>query len=245
MKPFKHAFFIGIFSILFGSQIVYTSAIITGFIKKNKPASDILTPEHLDFKTVSQALQQPYFVTQNKKELAIKHHDGQSGIPVSYLGYFTVTNHNGQFSFPRKQQSEMLLVLITEKVNPAFMIGPTLIHHWETIELQPAKLYQIIRKKNNEMNVYYFEINEVSLPKNNHIPLNTIIMYADPTTISIPTGIVLNNYSSNFILPDFICNNDDNNKNSLYTLSIKQYFEQINIESKNDKPNVVTIVTNR
>ena len=264
MKSFKLIFLISFFSIMFYGHIYAVDTVITLFIKQ----AEKISPQEIDnrpIELVSEKLIQPSFVFGKPKHLAPSNNEGIAGINATYLGYITTSNKNGQITFPRKQQSDQIYILITPKILPNFIVGPTLIHHWEIDQSQPAEMYEVNRKKDKKLNTYYFDvinlkeaIKDPSTPKKDAqnylnilkskdaIPFNTITLLTDPANITVPMGITLNNYSTNFILPTLTANNEfDTTENSLYTLSIKQYFEQINIESKNDSPKIATIIGNQ
>jgi len=243
MKIIKYILCISIISHVFNQNIECSSSVVTFFIKKAKhsPIKPVII--HDDKNSIY--LRQPSFINGIEEKTTIFDNDGVGGITASYLGQITVSNKNGQITFPRKQQSDTIYILVTSEIAPIFIIGPTLIHHWKCKSKESAKLYQVNRKKNKELNIYYFDIKEIDIMENKDFPINSIIIYADPDKITIPTGVSLNTYSTNFILPDITTTEVDFFKNSLYTVSIKQYFEQIKIESKNDKPNIITIVGNQ
>ena len=241
MKSFKYIFFIMATGLIFQIKIETADSVITFFIKEKKPKT-ILSKNHTE-RFVSQGLQQPSFIHAIGKDRSWLNQPGVDGLHASYLGYLATSNKNGQITFPRRQQSDIMYLLITPEVQPEFMISPTLIHHWIKKNNSPATFYEISRKKNKGLKIYYFDIKELKIPTD--IPKNTITIYAHPNHIHVPHGISLNTYSTNFILPELQATKIDTAKNSLYTLSIKQYFEQINIESKNNTSNITTMVVNQ
>ena len=264
MKLFKLIYLTSVLTIFFQMHIFATDSVITLFIKqdlqKNRPEVDERPVE-----LVSTKLVQPSYVFGIASNLSLLPTGGIDGISAVYLGFIATSNKNGQISFPRKHQSDQIYLLVTPKIIPTFMIAPALIHHWEIDPSQPVEMYEINRKKDKKLNTYYFDVTNLKdAIKDSHtdrktaekykniliskeaIPLNTIALLTNPANITIPTGITLNHYSTNFILPDLIAKNGiDTTENSLYTLSIKQYFEQINIESKNDSPKIATIIANQ
>ena len=264
MKSFKIIYLISFFNIMFYGHIHAVDTVITLFIKQAEKAIS-QEIEYRPIENVSEKLIQPSFVFGKPKNLPLAMGDGIDGINATYLGYITTSNKNGQITFPRKQQSDQIYILITPKILPNFIVGPTLIHHWEIDPSQPVEMYEVNRKKDKKLNTYYFDvinlkeaIKDSSTPKKDAqnylniltskdaIPLNTITLLTNPANIIVPVGITLNHYSTNFILPTLTANNEiDTTENSLYTLSIKQYFEQINIESKNDSPKIATIIGNQ
>lgn len=241
MKSFKYVFLIIATGIIFQGKIKANGSVITFFIKEKKIIQN--KPEHPNKKFVSQSLVQPSFVHAIGKDRSWLDQPGVNGIQASYLGYTALSDGNGQITFPREQQNDIIHLLITPQVEPDFMMSPSLIHHWITTKNRPAKFYKIERKKDKKLKIYYFDVATLEVPLD--IPLNTITIYAHPDHIHVPVGISLNTYSTNFILPELEAHKVDTVKNSLYTLSIKQYFEQINIDNKQDKLSIATMVTNQ
>jgi len=264
MKSFKIIYLMSLTSIIFHTNSHATDSIITFFIKKAQTEAITLNDQR-PIELVSEQLTQPEFVFGLPSKLYSTVSEGVPGITAIYLGYITTSNKNGQISFPRKQQNDQMYVLITPQILPTFMIAPSLIYDLAIDPSQPVEMYEINRKKDKKLNTYYFDVINIKkaiknkntdkktmqkyiniLTSKTGIPLNTIILLTDPANINIPTGISLNHYSPNLILPTFTMHHEiDTTENSLYTLSIKQYFEQINIESKNDSPRVMTIIANQ
>lgn len=241
MKSFRSIFFSTCIGLLLHDPINGVDAVITFFIKEQVEKKE--EPLIINEQFVSKKLVQPSFIKAIGKDRSWLNQPGVDGLQASYLGYITTSNKNGQITFPRQQQTDTIYLLITPQIQPEYMLSPTLIHHWLTKHNMPADFYEISRKKNKKLNAYYFDIKKIDIPQD--IPMNTITLYADPEHIQVPVGILLNTYSTNFILPELQAKKVDIAKNSLYTLSIKQYFEQININSKNDMPTITTMVINQ
>lgn len=240
MKRFKCLFFILVTLWTFQTHIRAVDAVITFFIKEKK--SKPKTYRHSNEKMVSQSLSQPSFINAVSKDRSWLNQPGVDGLRASYLGFMATSDKNGQISFPRMQQSDTIYILITPEIEPEFMIKPTLIHNWMTKHNRPTALYEVTRKKNEKLKTYYFEIKRLPVPQD--IKENTIIIFAHPNHIEVPIGITVHKDSPNLILPELLAEKVDLAKNSLYTLSIKQYFEQININSSKNSSNIATMITN-
>ncbi len=241
MKLFKCVFFTLIITMVVHHTVHASHPVITFFIKEqkqHKKKEPKINPRH-----ISASLEQPSFVHAIGKDRSWLEQPGVNGIYGSYLGYLTVSDDNGQITFPRNHQNDTVHLLITPQIEPEFMISPSLVHHWITKHNSPAALYQIDRKKNEKLNLYYFEVQKVDVPQD--IPFDTIILYAHPDHMHVPIGISLNSYSTNLVLPELEAKKEDLIKNSLYTLSIKQYFEQIDKQMKHDMLNITTMVINQ
>ncbi|MDP3788178.1 MAG: hypothetical protein Q8Q60_02545 [Candidatus Chromulinivorax sp.] len=240
MKQFKGLFLILTIGLLVQLKIEAVDAVITFFIKEKITNKKKHTNHTTKFISIS--LEQPSFINAVSKDRSWLYQPGVDGIQASYLGYITTSDKNGQITFPRVQQSDTLYILVTPEIEPEFMIKPTLINNWITKYNRPKALYEISRKKHKGLETYYFDVKRLAVTE--EIPPNTIIIFAHPNHIHVPVGISLNTYSTNFILPELQAEKVDTAKNSLYTLSIKQYFEQINIDNKKDVSNIATMVVN-
>jgi len=153
--------------------------------------------------------------------------DITSGIFSSYAGYLSSSDSNGQTSFPRKHEDPLLYLLITNKITPNIITGNT-IHHWELEPGSPAEMYKIERKKDYEAELFYWDVKKVSLPKNDRIPLNTIIVFAKPKNIYVPTGASLAYDRPNLVLPDiYIKKGIKIYAHTLYVLNLKHFFGPI------------------
>jgi hypothetical protein len=240
MKINKSIFFILYGAIVMQPNLQSIDTIITFFI------TELTQKEHptpVRNQHISQPLQQPSFINALEKNRSWLEERGVDGVSASYLGYFTISDKNGQITFPRRQQSDTIYILITPQVQPQYMLDQTLVAYWITCPEEPAMFYQIKRKQNKALHTYYFETKKLKTPEK--IPLNTIIIYTHPENIHVKTGISLNTYSSNFILPNVYAKKFETLENSLYTVSIKQYLEQINRQSKHNEANITTMVINK
>lgn len=150
-----------------------------------------------------------------------------SGIFATYGGFLTTSDLNGQISFPRKHEAPVVNILITEKISPMVMSGNT-IHHWELVEGAITEFYRIEQKFDPETNVTYWDAFPIPLPENNIIPLETIIIFANPKYTEVPIGITPIHKSPNLILPGMYIKNGLNIAlDSLYVLNLSHYFGPI------------------
>lgn len=240
MKRFKYIFCMLTTIILFYQPLNATDAVITIFIKE-KTMQQATARQQI--KNISLPLQQPSFVHAISKDRSWLSQPGVDGIYATYLGYITLSDTNGQISFPREQQSETVYLLITPQIAPEFMMSPSLIYNWITIKKAPAVFYKIERKYHEGFKRYYFVVDTQEIPHD--VPFNTITIFAHPDHINVTTGISLDTYSPNLVLPELQAQKTFTNKNSLYTLAIKQYFELINIENQYNKANITSMIFNQ
>lgn len=147
-----------------------------------------------------------------------------SGITVSYGGFITVSDLHGLVSFPRLHEKPIIPLLITPRVTPILMGGLT-IHHWEREIGTPAALYLIERKEDAKTKKIAWYIHQEALPKSAVIKPSTIIIFADPASLVIPTGEFPTSIHPNLHLPDLYVKNEILiNQRALYVLNIKQFF---------------------
>lgn len=148
------------------------------------------------------------------------------GIFNSYYGYLAVSGCAGQVTFPRKHHKDEVYLLITERIQPIMMIGNT-IHHWITEPTVPSKLYSLQRIATGDRSVW--EIQEKSLPHNGRIPLDTLIIFANPKDMHVTLGKQEASSSSNLILPDVIFAKKGLNRTTpaLWILKMRQFFGPI------------------
>lgn len=150
-----------------------------------------------------------------------------SGIFATYGGFLTTSNLDGEISFPLKHENPGVYVLVTEKITPIVMSANTL-HHWELIEDTPSKFYLFERRYDPTTQVYYWDVSAQPLPKNNIIPLETMVLFANPKYVFIPLGITPVAPDPNLLLPDIYIKNGLNIAlDSLYVLNLSHYFGPI------------------
>ncbi|HEX2977863.1 MAG TPA: hypothetical protein VHO47_01960 [Candidatus Babeliales bacterium] len=154
------------------------------------------------------------------------------GIFSTYWGYITASDFNGQVRFPLRQQSQTVHILVTERITPIVMIGNT-IHHWEIDPSTAAVRYAYTRSQDAKTNVTSWKIEKVALPENNRIQLDTIVLFAKPSSIYIPEGIIPVEPNPNLILPPiYVKKNINSTVPALWMIKMRQFFKPITQETK-------------
>lgn len=219
------------FSLLITQISLPVDSIITFFVQKY-PYFKIENHKKFDPATYSKQLKQPSFFSQTMTNI-VKFDSAIQGIMCLYGGTVATSDKNGQFVLTRNQQTPNIYFLVTKGIKPAYIIGPDTIHNWMIDPAQPTELYFIQFKQDDQLELYYFNVSKIELPKDNNIPLNTILFISDPKDIFIPLGATVTELSQNLILPTIYIKKDFCFiNNSLYTLAIKQYFRQSVEESQ-------------
>lgn len=165
-----------------------------------------------------------------------------AGLLVSYAGYITFSNYNGEVILPRKHQSSHVSILITPEIVPVSLFENTILN-WKLIPGIPAKMYSCEKKYNDKDDSYYWETQEVSLPENNIISLSTIIIIAKPTNIMMNVGITPTIETANLVLPDIYVKKGINIiENSSYMLTIRHLFKAVESKTKHEPFKILTHV---
>jgi len=217
--------------LLINLNIYNIDSIITIFVKKYPylKKSEIKSLQKdfntLELSSYSKKIKQPNYLHKSilnsyfKKNLL-------PGITCFYAGRTTTSKPDGQITFPRRQQTANMHILVAEKVIPAYMIAPSTIHNWRIDPRQSAEMYLMELKHDPNIKISYYETKKIDLPKDNNIPLNTLIFIADPKTMYIPLGATIVDNSPNIVLPDiYIKKGFCFLRNVLFNLAVNQYFE--------------------
>jgi len=195
--------------------------------------------------SLSKKLKQPNFVVKTRmKQKRLS--SGAQGVMALYLGDASLSDKDGQLTFPRGHQQPLVNLLITQGIQPVYIVAPATVHNWMLEKNKPAIMYQFKFEKDQETDLYYIETKEIPLPTDSMIPLETIVIIADPTSVFVPFGATITHYSPNLILPTiYIKKNFDFSYNALYTNSIKQYFDSVHAEYKPEELSIAKIITNK
>lgn len=150
-----------------------------------------------------------------------------TGVLATYFGYMDVSDLNGNITFPREHEKPLLNLIITPRISPVMMFSKT-VHHWELEAGQQVLAYVIERKEDPETKLLFWDVQEAYPPKNNRLPLNTIIILAEPKYVYVPTGITLTNTNPQLILPDiYIKKGISRVTGPLDTLNVKHFFGSV------------------
>jgi hypothetical protein len=150
-----------------------------------------------------------------------------SGIFATYGGFLTVSDLNGEIVFPRKHAKPFVYLLITEKLSPIIMSGNT-IHHWELEQDVSAAMFLMEQKFDEDIGVRYWDVTQVPVPENYHVPLESIAIFADPKYVYVPLGLSTLKESPHLLLPDIYIKRGINlTANALFILNLSHYFGSI------------------
>ena len=143
-----------------------------------------------------------------------------NGFFISYSGFIDASDVNGLVSFARKTTDPHISLIITKEVKPIYTFGNT-VHHWE-LKNNNAALFMVRKEFDAETKKSYWDVKKESLPQNNIIPLEGVIIFANPEDIYVPEGITpeKNSTENLFIPPIYTKKNSNLVDNVLEALNI-------------------------
>lgn len=235
---FYKIFLLGIFSCTISGSLYTSDSIVTFFFQKY-PYIKVKSTT-LDVTKYSQKLKQPSYMYKT----ITKHHyrNALPNVMCMYRGNVALSDQNGQITFKRVQQTGDMYILVTTHIIPAYIVAPATINNWVIDTKYPTKMYLAKQHYDQQSTLYYYDVQPVEIPHNKNIPLNTIIIIADPEYVYVPQGATIIDYSSNIHLPPILIKRGFCFVyNSLYTLAIKEYFRQTKTTIKQDANTVLQI----
>ncbi len=224
----KKSYYVLVMALLCCSVRVVADPIITFFFK---PVPDI--------KKVTQKIKKPGRLAKHAAN-GIVQHTPVAGILVTYAGYVTASNYNGEIVLPRKHQKTGITILVTPEMTPIALFENTILH-WQLIPGLPAQMYSCELQQDGKTGGYYWNTQEADLPEDNKIPLSAIVITADPKNIVINPGQSVTNETANLVLPDIFVRKGINIvKNSSYMLTVRHFFKPIDTEEKREPLKMIT-----
>ncbi len=208
-----------------------TPHIITFFFKPLHPAKNFTADKFnnkaathgaLTYSLVKQHLANSYLV---------------SGICVTYAGFSRYSDTNGQILFPRQSLRPRIRIFVTQSIKPIFyptaQIPTSTVHHWELIKGVPAS-YHIVELTENEKGEKFWQTTEQTVPKNRRIPLDALVIFADPKNVLVPVGLSLAvENTAHFLLPNiYVSPKISPTLSALRFLKVRRYFSPVSLVYK-------------
>ena len=175
-----------------------------------------------------------------KKEITYK----LSGFFATYAGYTDTSNPDGRISFPLRHSTPKLYLAITPSINLVKVKGKTISHREYIVDTE-TKMY-LLEQKTDERQTTYWEVSEQPLPENRKVNPLTLIIFANPQNIVVPTGKFLSEPSSHLILPElYVVGDIQQGSILLKALDLKRFFEKIREkDAKQGETVTQTLITN-
>jgi len=152
-----------------------------------------------------------------------------TGVFATYAGFLEASNTDGFIIFPRKHTNAKVNLLVTNQITPIVMFEQT-IQNWQILPHAATEMYQAERTTDPETGLTYWEVSAAELPTDLTIPLETIIIIAEPAHMYIPIGISLTDSGPNLVLPTIYTRKGIHIvENSLYMLQLAHLFRPAHI----------------
>lgn len=149
------------------------------------------------------------------------------GIIAAYNGQIAQSDKNGKLVFQRTTQQENFFLIVTPRLQPVYDIDNTIAYFYlpENTGYQAFNINKIL---DQDTSTYLWQVEPTTLPANKKIPSHSIIIYAKPDNVVIPTGVTMTHNNPNLTLPPIYVRPTINHlDNALFILNIKQYFAPI------------------
>ncbi len=149
------------------------------------------------------------------------------GIIATYHGYVTFSDQNGQLLFPRKHTSDDIFYVVTRNIRPVISHGET-VRSFIIENPKQTRMYYLQRKQNEKQNITYWEVKEIEVTDEQHIPPSSMIIFSNPDHIIVPTGTFTTIDGGNLLLPDlYIKKGIPIGPNVLAFLPLSKYFAPV------------------
>jgi hypothetical protein len=207
--------------------------IITFFFLPLSRAPRQFTQEKLD-----RTLATPGALSHSLLKRSLTQNYSVSGICVVYAGFSYFSDNNGQVMFPRQNLKPLVKLMVTQSIKPIFYpnipIPTSTVHHWELNQPANASFYKIELIQTNDQQDVGWQASELPIPKKGRIPDDTIIIFADPKTVVLPTGIVKPSpHTAHFLLPDiYVTPQISPALSALRFLKVRRYFSPLRMVYK-------------
>lgn len=164
----------------------------------------------------------------------------RKGIYFSYFGYLEATDHDGQITFPRSHQKPHFTLLVTTDAQPVFMASNT-IGFWQLNAGAHYACYLIEKKQDTETKRWLWDVKKTTPPAKGQLPVDTIVVFAQPSAVYVPEGITLTNNNSQLILPHlYVTQTIELPEDTLKVLEVKNFLRTLNSTHKKEKLTVQT-----
>jgi hypothetical protein len=141
------------------------------------------------------------------------------GVVATYAGNVETSDLESDISFPRKQVSNNVQIIVSPKITPIIRQNK-LISHWQIDDNKHTKIYEfkLITDNNKKTN---WQVTEIPIPDNKKIPIESIVIIASAENVVIPTGIFSTTLSKNINIPSiFIKRNFKTIENALFVTNL-------------------------
>ncbi len=215
MRIYSIASFLLILALIFNN--LHADQLITIYLKPYPVVSQAEAS-----KKIGNKLHRPGKIASNRSKHSFR--PPVSGMFATYGGFLTISDFDGEIAFPRKTTRPFLYLIITERMTPIVMSGNTLAY-WERNEDAPVAYYAMEQKFDPDSRAFYWDVTQEPIPADTKIPLESMVIFADPKYVYVPLGVSITRQSPHLLLPDIYIKNGINlTANALYITNLAHYF---------------------
>lgn len=155
------------------------------------------------------------------------------GIYVTYLGYITFTDYNGQIMLPNKEHKNELTVVVTNHIYPVMEPTGNTVNHFQTAPESPADFYLFSLTQDEKDHTAHWHIKKIDRPASGRIPRHALVILAQPHDVEIQQGTFATIWGPHFILPDvYVHTHVETPLSVLRFIKNNRFFEPLVIERK-------------
>lgn len=150
---------------------------------------------------------------------------------VTYFGWTTVSDNKGQIVLPLKKTQSGITLIITPAIKPV-LLNDALVSYF--VLDAPATSYKINEFKDEKAKKSYWQITKSKLEKNKKIPVDAIVILANPENIDLKNMQPMTP-NPNTVLPKLDINPKilkDMDDLALNFIEISNYFSVLNMQKK-------------
>lgn len=189
----------------------------------------------------------PHVISMTFKEYptlhALAHPDTKTppnvdGINATYFGFLNTTGYDGDLIFPRRHQEPTITLLVSTDVQPIFMASNT-IAFWQLNQNAIYALYTIEKQQDQETQKWFWNITKATPPDKGRLPINTIVLFAEPTAIYVPEGITISDSNQQLVLPAlYVKQTIQRPEGTMKALEQSPFFKRIAMDYKKEKTGI-------
>jgi len=168
-----------------------------------------------------------------REERAFKKPRSVPGIEATYYGTTTVSDSNGQIMFGRMHTGNELRVIITPAIVPV-LIDENLVSYMKPSPDEPLISYNLVREKNPHTTKWEWLVKKETTTKTERIPIDAIVILADPKLVYFKEGAYASIKGENFFLPTVYVRRVDAEADEIAIrfLTANRYFAPIRLDDK-------------
>lgn len=152
--------------------------------------------------------------------------EGIQGIPVTYFGGRTVSDHLGLATFWYKGEKPLAYMLVCNQIEPVMAYHNT-VDYWKVMDKAEYSFYILEKKYDSHLQLHFWDIQKMEM-EGSRIPMNTIVVHVHPHEVYVPTGVVISSSTYQLVLPTIYVKKLNLAENIFRFTTISQFFARMN-----------------